>query len=145
MVTIMMSGTEGPDQKRHHYILATLTLRGPRPGAYTLQLPDCLRARTGVDGYFFRHFVLNKQVILNAVRSSLDDAAVARWFLQQPGITPARIAEWNRLASLLGVKGHPAYFTRRLVTLFPYPKAITQPVNSLFAAIIQDEGLPPTT
>ena len=70
---------------------------------------------------------------------------MARWFLQQPGITPARIAEWNRLAPLLGVQGHPAYLTRRLVTLFLYPKAITQPVKSLFAAIVQDEDLPPTT
>lgn len=123
-----------------HLAKARLALRGELPFTYRI----AYGARTGVDGYFFRHFGLSKKCILAVVRAAADDAAVAQWFLQQPGATTARIAEWNRFAPLLGAKGQPGYLTRRIVTLFLYPKALQQPVESLFAAIIQDEGLPPT-
>ena len=98
-----------------------------------------------MDGYFFRHFGLNKNDVLAAIRTRVDDAAVAEWFLAQPGAAPDRIAAWNDLVPLLGVKGHPAYLTRLIVTPFLYPKARHQPVDSLFAAIAQDENLPPQT
>jgi hypothetical protein len=98
-------------------------------------------ARSGVDGYFFRHFGLNKAQMLAAIRERPDDAAVAEWFLQQPGVTPGRIAEWNRFAPLLGTKDHPGYLTRQIVKWLLYPKSITQPVGNLFAMIAQDEGL----
>jgi hypothetical protein len=95
-----------------------------------------------VDGFFFRHFSLGNKQILAAIRARPDDAAIAEWFLQQPGVTPERIAAWNRFAPLLGVKGHPGYATRQIVKWFLYPRALHQPVDSIFAAIIQDEGLP---
>ncbi len=98
-------------------------------------------ARTGVDGFFFRHFGLSKAQVLSAIRERSDDTAVAEWFLQQPGVTPERIAAWNRFAPMLGVKGHPGYRTRQIVKWLLYPKSITRPVGSLFAMIAQDEGL----
>jgi len=121
-----------------HVAKTRVFLRGELPFAYRIAFGK----RSGVDGYFFRHFGLHKAEVLAAIRTRPDNAAVADWFLQQPGVTPDRIAGWNRFAPLLGTKGHPAYLTRRIVTLFLYPKALRQPVDSLFAAIAQDEGLP---
>jgi hypothetical protein len=112
--------------------------RSEMPFSYRI----ALGSRIGVDGYFFRHFGLRKVRVLAAIRARPDDAAVADWFLQQPGVTPQQISEWNRFAPLLGTRGHPGYLTRRLVTPFLYPTALRQPVESIFAAIIQDEGLP---
>jgi hypothetical protein len=123
-----------------HVAKTRVLLSGELPFAYRIAFGK----RTGIDGYFFRHFGLNKNDILAAIRARPNDAAVAEWFLQLPGVTPDRIATWNRFAPLLGVKGHPAYLTRRIVTPFLYPKARRQPVDSLFAAIAQDEGLPST-
>ncbi len=120
-----------------HVAKTRVFLRGDLTFAYRL----ALGSRVGVDGYFFRHFGLRKGQMLAAIRARPDDAAVAEWFLQQPGVNPGRIAEWNRLAPLLGTKGHPGYLTRRIITLFLYPKALRQSVGSIFAAIIQDEDL----
>lgn len=121
-----------------HVAKTRILLRGELPFSYRLAFGK----RTGVDGYFFRHFTLDKHTLLAAIRARPDDTAVAEWFLQQPGVTADQIAAWNHFAPLLGVKGHPAYITRRIVTFFLYPKALRQPVDSLFAAIVQDEGLP---
>ncbi len=121
-----------------HVAKTRVFLSGELPFTYRL----ALGSRIGVDGYFFRHFGLNKNEILTAIRTRPDDAAVAEWFLAQPGVTPDRIAAWNDLVPLLGTKGQPAYLTRRIVTLFLYPKALRQPVDSIVAAIAQDENLP---
>jgi len=55
-----------------HVAKARHFLRGELPFSYRV----AYGARTSVDGYFFRHFALSKQINLNAVRSSSDDAAV---------------------------------------------------------------------
>ncbi len=122
-----------------HVAKTRVFLSGELPFTYQLAFGK----RTGIDGYFFRHFGLNKTQMLTAIRARPDHAVVAEWFLQQPGVTPDRIAAWNHFAPLLGVKGHPAYLTRLIVTPFLYPKARRQPVDGLFAAIVQDENLPP--
>lgn len=121
-----------------HVAKTRIFLRGELPFSYRI----AFGARSGIDGFFFRHFGLNKTQVLAAIRARPDDAAVATWFLQQPGVTPERIAEWNRFAPLLGVKGHPAHLTLQIVKWFLYPKAISQPVRSLFTLIAQDESLP---
>jgi hypothetical protein len=121
-----------------HVAKTRVYLRGEMPFAYRI----ALGSRVGVDGYFFRHFGLHKAQMLAAIRAQPDDAAVAAWFLQQPGVNAGRIAVWNRFLPLLGTKGHRGYLTRRIVTLFLYPKALGQPVESIVAAIVQDEGLP---
>ena len=122
-----------------HIAKTRVYLRGEMPFAYRI----ALGSRVGVDGYFFRHFGLGKAQVLAAIRARPDDAAAATWFLQQPGVTPERIAEWNRLAPLLGTKGHPGYFTRQIVKWLLYPKSISHPVESIFTAIVQDENLSP--
>ena len=93
----------------------------------------------GVDGYFLYHFGLTSDQFLVGVRQSGDNAALAQWFLALLGASPPRIAEWNRRATLLGVKGHPGYLTRHLAKWLFYPKSVRSPVNSVFEAIEQDE------
>lgn len=121
-----------------HIAKTRVYLRGEMPFAYRI----ALGSRVGVDGYFFRHFGLGKKQMLAAIRARPDDAAVAKWFLQQPGVTSERIASWNEFAPRLGVKGHPGYLTRQIVKWFLYPKSISRPVGGIFALIAQDEGLP---
>lgn len=123
---------------QRHVTKTRIYFRGELPFTYRA----ALGSRMGIDGYFFRHFGLNKTQVLAAIRARPDDAAVAEWFLQQPGVTPARIAEWNHFAPQLGAKGHPGYFIRQIVKWIFYPKSIRHPVGSLFAMIAQDEGLP---
>lgn len=107
------------------------------------QLPWTYRlafgSRLGIDGAFLRHFSLTVEQFLAAVRRSAHNDALAVWFLSLPAASPERIAEWNRYATLLGVKGHPGYVTRHLVKWVFYPKSVLTPVNSLFEAIEQDE------
>lgn len=107
------------------------------------QLPCIYRfafgSRLGIDGAFLRYFGLSLDQFLAAVRQSADSEALAGWFLSLPAASPQRIAEWNRRAALLGVKGHPGYLTRQLVKWVLYPKSVVTPVNSLFEAIEQDE------
>lgn len=107
------------------------------------QLPFTYRvafgSRLGIDGAFLRHFGLTVPQFLAAVRRSGDNEALAEWFLPHPAARPERIAEWNRRAALLGVKGHPGYLTRHLIKWVFYPKSVLSPVNSLFEAIEQDE------
>ena len=121
-----------------HVAKTRIYLRGAMPFTYRIALGN----RIGVDGYFFRHFGLDKKQVLAAIRARPDDAAIAEWFRQQPGVTPECIKTWNDFAPRLGIKGHPGYVTRQIVKWFLYPKALCQPVDSIFAAIIQDEGLP---
>ena len=108
------------------------------------QLPLTYRvafgSRLGIDGAFLRHFNLTLPQFLAAVRKSGGNAALAQWFQLRPGVTPERIAEWNRRATLLGAKGQPGYLTRHLIKWVFYPKSVIAPVNSLFEAIEQDES-----
>ena len=107
------------------------------------QLPLTYRvafgSRLGIDGAFLRHFGLTVSQFLVAVRRSDGNTALALWFLSLPAASPGRIAEWNRRAALLGVKGHPGYVTRHLIKWVFYPKSVLSPVGSLFEAIEQDE------
>jgi uncharacterized protein DUF5069 len=96
-------------------------------------------SRFGVDGHFLRYFGLTIDQFIAAVRQSTDNAALARWFLAFPGVSPSRIAEWNRFAASLGAKGHPGYLTRHLAKWLFYPKSVNSPVGSIFEAIDQDE------
>lgn len=114
---------------------ARLSLTQQLPFVYQL----AFGSRFGVDGHFLRHFGLTLDQFLAAVRQSADNAALARWFLAFPGVSPAGIAEWNRRATLLGAKGHPGYFTRHLAKWLFYPKSVSAPVGSIFEAIDQDE------
>lgn len=112
-------------------------LRGEMPFSYRL----AFGSRSGVDGYFLRHFQLEMRAVVSAVKHAESDAALAAWFLRQPGVSPQTIVAWNELAPRLGAKGHPAFLTRHLVKWFLYPKAIRRPVGTLFEMIVQDEDL----
>ena len=45
----------------------------------------------GVDGYFLRHFGLDRKSALEAISNQADDSDVAEWFLAQAGVTEASI------------------------------------------------------
>lgn len=100
-------------------------------------------SRIGVDGYFFRHFQLNRAGVIGAVRTTSNDDELSHWFLARPSVNKQSIATWNELAPNLGAKGHPGYATRQCVKWILYPKSATLPVGSIFEAIAQDEGLIP--
>ncbi len=114
---------------------ARLSLDRQLPFIYQL----AFGSRYGVDGHFLRHFDLTIDQFLAAVRQSKDNAAFARWFLALPGVSPPRIAEWNRFAASLGAKGYPGYLTLQLAKWLFYPKSVSSPVGSIFEAIDQDE------
>lgn len=114
---------------------ARLSLDRQLPFLYQL----AFGSRYGVDGYFLRHFDLTIDQFLAAVHQSKDSAALARWFLALPGVSPGRIAEWNHFATSLGARGHPGYLTRHLAKWLFYPKSVSSPVGSIFEAIDQDE------
>ena len=94
----------------------------------------------GVDGYFLRHFGLTRGGFLRAVRSSVDDLAVAQWFLAQPRVSREAIDAWNRLAPELGARGNSGRAVFLVVRWFLYPREWRRPSKNMFAAIEQDEA-----
>lgn len=112
-----------------------LCLVGQLPFLYRVALNSSL----GMDGYFLRHFKLSRREVVRAIARAKDDGALARWFLERPGVTQQRIADWNTLAPRLGATGQPGFMTRHLVKWVLYPRSTKRPVNSLFEAIEQDE------
>lgn len=95
---------------------------------------------TGVDGYFLTHFGLVRRDFIRAVRSTVDDAALADWFLAQPTVTSHAIRSWNEFAPKLGAKGHPARFVFQIVKPFLYAKPRARRAATIFEAIAEDEA-----
>lgn len=113
--------------------------RGGMPWVYRA----AFGSRFGVDGYFLRHFGLSLGQVTEAVKAVPDDAALAGWFLGRPGVSPQSIASWNRLAPRLGARGQPAHRVFSVVKWVFYPGVFRHPVETLFEALEQDEGLTP--
>lgn len=82
---------------------ARLMHRGELPPDYLILLGH----PRGVDGYFLRHFGLNRKTALGVISNSADDSDVAQWFLAQVGVTEASVQTWNNLAPNLGRRGWP--------------------------------------
>jgi len=94
----------------------------------------------GLDGHFLRYFHIRKKDMIQVIQTSgLSDDGVRQWFLAQPEVTSERITGWNMLAPRLGEPGYSGHWTFFLVKWVLYPKAVVEPVNSLFEAIMQDE------
>lgn len=109
--------------------------QGRLPLLYRLSLGSPM----GIDGYFLRHFGLSFRQFRNAIREIRDDEGVAQWFLSQPGVNVSTIAAWNDYGAKLGTPGYPGSLVRHVMKWFVYPKALKQPVTSLFEMIEQDE------
>ncbi len=59
-------------------------------------------------GEFIRVFEFSLDDLIAVVRKApLSDIAVGMWFIEQPGVTPERIATWNDDAFDLGKPGQP--------------------------------------
>jgi hypothetical protein len=80
-----------------------LMRRGELPADYLILLGH----PQGVDGYFLRHFGLDRKSALEAISNQADDSDVAQWFLAQAGVTEASVQSWNDLAPNLGRRGWP--------------------------------------
>ena len=94
----------------------------------------------GIDGFFLRHFKMTFRQFQEAVLENRHDESLARWFLSQPGVNPTTIAKWNEYGPKLPIPGYPGSVLLHIVKWFIYPKALKQPVNSLFEIIEQDEA-----
>lgn len=110
--------------------------QGDCPFLYRMSLGSPI----GVDGYFLRHFGFTFRQFRNAVIETINDENLEQWFLNQPGVNSSIISSWNAYGPKLGTPGYPTSHLRHLIKWFVYPKAITQPVNSLFEMIEQDEA-----
>jgi len=112
-------------------------LSGELPASYRV----AFGSRSGVDGYFLRHFRLTMPQVVAAVRRASTDDDVAKWFLRCPSVTAHSIAAWNALALKLGSAGHPGGLTLKIVKWFLYPKSRFRTPGSIFEAIAIDESL----
>lgn len=82
-------------------------LDGTLPPEYLERFGD----RRGMDGAFLRFFRLEKDAFVEGVRKSNgSDAAAAKWFYAQPGVTDEKVNDWNRLAPS---SGNPANLVSR--------------------------------
>ncbi|PJA78301.1 MAG: hypothetical protein CO149_04780 [Nitrospirae bacterium CG_4_9_14_3_um_filter_51_5] len=94
----------------------------------------------GIDGFFLRHFKMTFRHFREAVLETRNDENLAQWFLSQPGVNAATITKWNKDGPKLGTSGYPGSMLLHIMKWFVYPKALKQPVNSLFEIIEQDEA-----
>ena len=114
-------------------------IRASKQGNFPLLYRLSLGSPIGIDGYFLRHFGFSFRQVRKAVLETQNDEGLAQWFLSQPGVNAATIAKWNEYGPKLGTPGYPMSLLRQVVPWFVYPKALKQPMNSLFEMIEQDE------
>ena len=109
--------------------------QGTLPLLYRLSLGSPL----GIDGFFLRHFKFSYRPFRVAVLQTPQDKDLAQWFLSQPGVNAETIAKWNEYGPRLGTPGYPGSMLRHIIKWFVYPKAVREPVDSMFDMIEQDE------
>jgi hypothetical protein len=112
--------------------------RAAQTGALPADFTRSFGQPLAMDGQFLSFFGLPlADVIAQSERPADGDAA---WFLQQPGVNAARIAEWNALAPNLGRPGFP--MAQRLVWAREniYPHIDAGPSASVFEILAADEG-----
>ena len=113
--------------------------RGELPADYLILLGH----PRGVDGYFLRHFGLDRKSALEAISNQADDSDVAQWFLAQVGITEASIQSWNDLAPNLGRRGWPGEKELAIAIERFYGGSIGEAsVETVFELIHIDENRP---
>ena len=97
----------------------------------------------GMDGAFLRHFGLEKEAFVEAVRASNgSDIAVAKWFYTRPGATDEKVNEWNRIAPEFGRPGQPGHEVFNWAMQNIYKGAPYTGVESIFEVIEADEREP---
>ena len=116
---------------------ARSVLDGTLPPEYLERFGD----RRGMDGAFLRFFRLEKDAFVEGVRKSNgSDAAVAKWFYAQPGVTDEKVNDWNRLAPEFGKPGEPGFEAFQSVMRSMYKDAPYSGVESIFEVIEADES-----
>lgn len=111
-------------------------LDGTLPPEYARRFGDS----KGMDGAFLRHFGLTKEAFVEAVRASNgSDIAAAKWFYAQPGVTDAKVNEWNRTAPEFGRPGQPGNEVFQWAMQNIYKGAPYTGVESIFEVIEADE------
>lgn len=114
-------------------------LDGTLPPQYARRFGDS----KGIDGVFLRHFELTKEAFVDAVRASNgSDIRMAKWFYAQPGVTDAKVNEWNRTAPEIGRPGNAGYEVFQWAVQNIYKDAPYTGVESVFEVIEADERQP---
>lgn len=93
----------------------------------------------GVDGVFLPFWGVTKDDVIAASAGS--DEQVAAWFLALPGVSPARIAEWNHLAENLGRPGFPLEARMPVGLATKYRHVAPRKPTCVFEMLEMDEGL----
>lgn len=115
-------------------------VRASQQGDFPLLYRLSLGSPIGIDGFFLRHFAISFRQFRKAVLETPNDESLAQWFLSRPGVNTATISKWNEYGPRLGTPGYPGSMFLPIIKWFVYPKALKQPVNSLFEMIEQDEA-----
>ena len=97
--------------------------------------------RHGADTQFMNYFGLTKEELIEAVRSSdNDDAKMAAWFEQRPGLDEEKRKSWNEVAVNLGKQGYPMFKTLIWAKQNLLPHCPDPSIDTVFKAIEWDEG-----
>jgi hypothetical protein len=121
--------------------LARILEKARRMNAGTLPAEYASRfgATNGTDGQFLGFFQLGPDQVL-AIAGKPDEEAAA-WFLSQPGITAARIIEWNHLAENLGREGFPMAERLPVALATTYAHLQGRDLQTLFEVLEADEEI----
>lgn len=94
------------------------------------------------DGAFLKHFDLKLEDCVSIIQiHGDDDDSIARWFLDQSGVTPKIMATWNADAFDLGKPGHTMERSFRWARRKYYSGAgADESIDSVFSGIAWDEG-----
>jgi len=95
----------------------------------------------GADTQFINHFGLNKDEMIEAVKSSNnDDALMATWFEQRTGLDDEKRKNWNEFAVNLGKPGHAMERSLAWAKQNFVPHCHDPSIDTVFKAIEWDEG-----
>lgn len=109
-----------------------------RAGKLPAEYADRFCHPTGVDGHFIAFFHLDRDAILAVCE--LAPPAIDAWFRSLPRVTPARIAEWNRIAVNLGRPGFPMAGRLPVALATTYQHLADRGFETVFAVLEADEA-----
>ena len=94
----------------------------------------------GADTRFMKFFALDKDELVEAVKSTNSDAVLADWFTRRAALDDEKRNRWNELAVKLGKSGYPMFKTLIWAKENLLPKCSDPRIDTVFKAIEWDEG-----
>jgi hypothetical protein len=93
----------------------------------------------GIDGYFFNHFGISKEEIIEAVAEKETDNKMAAWFLSDSS-REEKIDAWNQFATRLGLPGFEGEEMVRWALENVYTDCKDPRADTAFKILAYDEG-----